>query len=101
VISGECAVSISMVEAWSVTVEAAGFPKYWHLYTKQCGITSQERAWWVVALSCLIKVEIGLESLFEITEVFHSIILFMFAFRMVSDSAAYQHLTVPHIMFIL
>jgi hypothetical protein len=35
-------------------------------------------------------VEISLESLFEITEVFHSIILFMFAFRIVSDSAASQ-----------
>jgi len=48
-----------------------------------------------------MKVEIGLESLFEITEVFHSIILFMFAFRIVSDSAASQHLNIPHIMFIL
>jgi hypothetical protein len=27
VISGEFTVSISMVEAWSVAVEAAGFPK--------------------------------------------------------------------------
>jgi hypothetical protein len=101
VISGECAVSISMMEAWSMTVEAAGFPKYWYLCTKQCGITSQERARWVVALSCLIKVEIGLESVFEITEVFHSVIVFMFAFMIVPGSATYQHLIIPHIMFIL
>jgi len=45
VILGEHAISISMVEAWSMAVEAAGFPEYWYLCTKQCGITSQERAW--------------------------------------------------------
>jgi hypothetical protein len=49
----------------------------------------------------MIKVEIGLESLFEMTEVFHSIILFVFASRIVSDSAAHQHQNIPHTMFIL
>jgi hypothetical protein len=42
---GKRAVSISIVEAWSMTMQAAGLSKYCYLCMKQHGVTSQARAW--------------------------------------------------------